>query len=236
MSRREKRKINPPPPQNILLIRLRRIGDVVMTTPAVAALKRALPEASLSYVIEEPYRRLVEGNPDVDEVITLPPHQSLVGFFNFIGRLRHERYDLVLDFHGGPRASLIALFARAKLKIGYRLKYKKLIYDVRIPRSRGDGYFHSVENHINLIRAAGIRVDEPLPRLTLPQARKEETKKIEKYWSDRGLAAAKVVVLHVGAGNDFRDWGAENLGSLANLLANTPLVKVLLVGAAQDER
>jgi heptosyltransferase-1 len=208
-----------------------------MTTPAVTALKRALPEASLVYVIEEPYRKLVEGNPDLAGVLTLPAHQSAFGFLIFIRRLRRERYDLVLDFHGGPRASLLALLSGAGLKVGYELKYKRRFYDVRIPRARPDGgYFHSVENHVNLVRAAGILVENPLPPLTLPPATPKECARIGDYWADHGLAGTKVVALHVGAGNEFRDWGPSNLGALADLLAETPGVRVVLAGSAADER
>lgn len=205
-----------------------------MTTPAIAALKRALPQSSLTYVIEEPFRRLVEGNPDVDEVLVVPPHQGFFSFLRFIRRIRRERYDLAIDFHGGPRASRIAWLSRAKLKAGYELKHKGFLYDVRVPRSRQGAPVHSVENHLNLVRAAGIKVEEPLPLLALPPARKEEAERIEGLWTDRGLPVTKVVVLHVGAGNRFRDWGAENLAALAGRLAKLQGVRVVLVGAAQD--
>ncbi len=217
--------------KNILLIRLRRIGDVIMTTPAVAALKKSLPHAYLAYIVEEPYRRLIEGNPHLDRVFILPPQQGFFSFLRFIQKLRHEKYDLLIDFHGGPRASRIALFSRARLKIGYELKYKDFFYHIRLPRSpRQGGHFHSVENHLNLVRAAGIAVSDS-PPLELPEALPEEKKRIENFWRQNDLDKTKAVVLHIGAGNIFRDWGAKNLAALADLLAQTPAVKIILVGA-----
>ena len=236
MNRKEKREIDPSALKKILLIRLRRIGDVVMTTPAVAALKRALPPASLTYVIEAPLRRLVEGNPDLDRVIVVPAGQGTAGFLGFIRDIRREKYDAVLDFHGGPRASRIAWLSGAKLKVGYELKHKGFMYDIRVPRSSPEGRIHSVENHLNLVRALGLQVEEPLPPLSLPQARKEEKEKIDRFWLENGLAAAATIVLHVGAGNEFRDWGVENLSSLASLLALRAGAKVVLVGAAGDRQ
>ena len=205
-----------------------------MTTPAVAALKRALPQASLTYVVEEPYHRLIGGNPDIDEIILIPPHQGILSFPGFIRRVRREKYDLVIDFHGGPRASRIAWLSRARLKVGYELKHKGFIYDIRVPRHREGAPVHSVENHLNLVRAAGIEVHEPWPRLNFPAAEKEETERIDKLWADRGLAGAKVVVLHVGAGNAFRDWGHQKLGGLAGRLAGLLGVRVILIGSALD--
>ena len=234
MNRKDPPKISADSTRKILLIRLRRIGDIIMTTPAVAALKRALPHGSLTYIVEEPYRCLVEGNPDIDKIFLIPPRQGALSFLSLIRRIRREKFDTVIDFHGGPRASRIAWLTRATLKVGYELKHKGFIYDIRVPRSREGAPIHSVENHLNLVRAAGIEVNEPWPRLTLPGAKKEEKERIDKLWEDHRLHGAKAVVLHVGAGNEFRDWGAQNLGALAERLAGMPGVRVVLVGSGQD--
>jgi len=205
-----------------------------MTTPAIAALKEAIPRASLSYVIEEPYRRLVEGHPLLDKVIVIPSGQSRTGFLRSVKQIRREKYDIVIDFHGGPRAFLLALFSGAKLKVGYDLKYKGFIYDVRVPRTRRDGRFHSVESHADLIKAVGITLREPLPPLLLPQPRKEEKERIDNFWAENGLEPTRVITLHIGAGNEFRDWGAQNLIELADMLARLPGIRIILVGSAED--
>ncbi len=69
-------KADPARPRKILLLRLRRIGDIVMTTPAVSLLKSFLPDSSLTYLVEEPYRRLVEGLQAVDRVLVVPAKQE----------------------------------------------------------------------------------------------------------------------------------------------------------------
>ncbi len=234
MSRKEKPKTDSSALSKILLIRLRRIGDVVMTTPAIAALKEALPQASLSYIIEEPYRRLVEGHPLLDKVIVIPSGRSLADFLRFVRQIRREKYDIVIDFHGGPRAFLLALFSGAKLKVGYKLKYKGFIYDIRVPRTRKDGRIHSVESHAELVKAMGITLLEPLPSLLLPQARREEKERIDNFWAENDLEPARVIILHIGAGNEFRDWGAENLIEAANMLAHLPGIRIILVGSTKD--
>ena len=235
MSRKEKRRADPSARPKILLVRLRRIGDVVMTTPSITALKEALPQASLSYVIEEPYRRLVEGSPYLDRVIILPSRQGFSGLIRSAKQIRREKYDAVIDFHGGPRAAFLTFFSGASLKIGYKLKYKSFIYDLRIPRSSGNGYSHSVENHAALVRALGLTLPEPLPPLFLPQPRQEEKEKIDKFWAENRLGDAKVIIIHIGAGNEFRDWGAKNLAGLAGLLSRQAGVRVILVGSASDQ-
>jgi ADP-heptose:LPS heptosyltransferase len=253
----------------VLLIRLRRIGDVVMTTPAVALLKEHFPGASLTYLVEEPFRRLVEGNPALDRVIAVQAKQGFGEFAGLVRELRKERFDVVIDFHGGPRASWITFASGARLKIGYAIRTKGFLYDVRVPRAGDDGApIHSVRNHVNLVRALGAEIAdggggpgfrpgvrfhrtrpwclatgeyEDIPPLALPAAKPEEAERVagivREGWamaSGAGKGAAKLVVLHIGAGNKFRDWGTENIAELVKLLAGVPGVKVALIGAEGD--
>jgi heptosyltransferase-1 len=220
-------------PAKVLLIRLRRIGDVVMTTPAAALLKSRFPGASVTYLVEEPFRRLVEGLPAVDRVIAVPARQSFGGFLGLVRRIRRERFDALLDFHGGPRASWITAASGARLKIGYAIERKGFLYDVRVPRRGPDGPIHSVRNHVNLVRAMGVAIDDAeIPPLALPAAAAEEAARVDRIVIE--AAAAKLVVLHIGAGNRFRDWGAANAAALVRMLADRPGVRIALVGADGD--
>lgn len=206
-----------------------------MTTPAISALREGFPKTHVGYVVEKPYRFLVEGNPNLNEIIVLPEEKTILKFIKFIKSIRKEKYDLILDFHCGPRASLITFFSGAKLKIGYRIKYRSFIYDLALPRSKEDGHFHSVENHINLVRALGVKVND-LPPLDLPQALKEEKEKVKTFIQDNELDDSKIIVLHISAGNKFRDWGTQNLTQLAKLLTQQEGIKIVLIGEKEDQK
>jgi len=225
--------LDPAAPAKILLLRLRRIGDIVLTTPAVSALKQSFPKASLTYIVEEPYARLVEGNPALDRVISVKPKLNAGDSLRLIRRIRKERYDAVLDFHGGPRTSQWTFLSGARVKVGYLIRGRGWPYDVAVPRSGPAGPIHSVENHLNLVRALGVRV-AGAPLLSLPPARDEEKAHVARLFRDNGLEGSWVVVLHVGAGNRFRDWGLENLAALARRLTGIPGVKVVLIGGEAD--
>ncbi|NIM91263.1 MAG: hypothetical protein GTO17_09980 [Candidatus Aminicenantes bacterium] len=205
-----------------------------MTTPAISVLRRKFPKAHIAYAVEKPYRLLVEGNPNLDKILILPREKTIGKFIGFIKGVRKDKYDLILDFHCGPRASLVTLFSRAKLKIGYRIKYRSFIYDLTIPRSKESGYYHSVENHINLVRALGVKVDS-LPPLDLPQARKEEEKKISAFIQDNKLKGSKIIGIHISAGNEYRDWGTENLTQLIKLLFQQEGITIVLLGEKEDK-
>ncbi len=221
MSPRDGSRTDPSGFRKVLLIRLRRIGDIILTTPAVKALRTALPRAELVYVVEEPYRQLVEGNPDIDRVVALPKEPSRREFLALVRAIRKKGYDAVIDFHGGPRASLLALLSGAKIKAGYAIKYRGLFYDVRVPRAPNEGSIHSVANHVNLVRALGVEVGD-IPGLVLPRGRVL-------------TPDASLLVLHIGAGNPFRYWGTDNLVRLVRLLEEIPGTRIALIGGAEDK-
>lgn len=204
-----------------------------MTTPALTALRRALPEAHLAYVVEAPFARLVEGLPALDETIVAESGQGLAAFLRLVRRIRRGRFDAVVDFHGGPRASRLTALSGAPVRIGYEIPWRRLIYTTRVPRGGADGPVHSVVNHINLVRALGCDVPE-IPPLALPEPRPEEKARVAAFIDKNVPSAAKLVVFHVGAGNDFRDWGPAAATELVRLLSGRPGLRAVLAGGAGD--
>jgi heptosyltransferase-1 len=208
------------------------MGDILMTIPAAKSLRMALPQASISYLIEEPFKDLVEGSPLFDEIIVLPKNITHGEFIRYLFEIRKKKFDVILDFHGGPRASLLTFMSGAKTKIGYQVKHKSFLYDIKIPRSPETGHIHSVENHMNLVRALGIQADAS--SLEMPPATKSESKKLNCLFKEQGLTQAKVIVLHIGAGNEFRLWGVDNLSRFIDIVSEKKDRKVVLVGAKED--
>src|SRR5262249_9452282 len=100
----------------ILLIRLRQIGDVVFTTPAVRALRERFPHAHLTYLVEPAAAPVISQSACVDAVVLAPKRPAilqLVSDLELARRLQSARYDLAIDFHGGPRSSLLTWLSGA---------------------------------------------------------------------------------------------------------------------------
>jgi len=229
-----KKKIDIPFIKKILLIRLRPIGDIVMTTPAIKILREEFPDAFISYVVEPSYTRLVENHACIDEVLTLRRDSTVTEFLKFIRKIRKRNYDLLIDFHCGPRASLISFLSNARLKVGFKVKYRHLVYDIKVPRKREKGYYHSVESHVNLVKAVGVKKEE-IPDLNLPSPSESERQKIDNFFKENNLSPFKKIVLHISAGNEYRDWGVENIAKLVQLFLENPEIKIILIGDERDK-
>ena len=140
----------------VLLIRLRLIGDVVLSTPLIRALRRTFPDASLSYLVERDAAAVVSGNPHLDEVIVVERTRGLARLKDDIRlawRLRRGRFDVVIDMHGGPRSSWLALATGAPERIGYDIAGRHWMYTRTVPRARELRPRHSVVNQWDLLNA-----------------------------------------------------------------------------------
>lgn len=225
----------------VLLLRLRLIGDVVFTTPAVRALRRARPDAHLTYVVEQAAAPVVSTLPELDRVITVAHTRGwrrLADDLRLARRLRAERFDLVLDFHGGPRSAWLARASGAPARVGYAIAGREWMYTQVVPRSRELLPRHSVQNQWDLLQAAVPEVGEP-DRDRDPVAmgvHADAAARVAARWTAAGLRDHdEVVVVHVSAGNPFRRWPAESFAALAAGLAAARSTRRIILTSGPSE-
>jgi ADP-heptose:LPS heptosyltransferase len=110
---------DPPALLKILLIRRRRIGDVVLSTPLIRALRTAFPRAELHYMTAAPCGELLHGNPRLDRVLAYPADSLPWTYAQAARRLSRARYDVVIDLEGTRSTALLTRIVRAPIRIGY---------------------------------------------------------------------------------------------------------------------
>lgn len=156
-----------PEPQRILVIQLRRIGDVLLTTPAVAALRRRFPRARLDFLVEPPGAEALAGNPGISEILVYKT-QSHWDYWRWLGRIRGRRYDWVIDYMGNPRSALLAFFSGAALRAGPAHVAHRWAYNR--PLVQSDQTCYGAIEKLRVLRPLGVEADEDsfMPKVYFP--------------------------------------------------------------------
>ncbi len=156
---------------NILIVKLSAIGDVIHTLPSLAALRRLYPAAYITWVVEEAAADLLLGHPHLDEVIisrrkswmkNFRPGQILATLRevrSFIRQLRSRRYDLVIDFHGLLKSSVVVFLSGGKRKLGYDSwqELSGLFLNEKIPEDMNK---HAVDRYLDFPRYLGAEIHD----------------------------------------------------------------------------
>jgi ADP-heptose:LPS heptosyltransferase len=223
----------------ILLVRLRLIGDVVLTTPLLRALKRTYPDAQLTYLVEPAAAPVVRGNPNLASVVLVPKRRGLARVrddMSMARRLRRERFDVAIDLHGGPRAAWFTWASGAPMRIGYAIAGRAWMYTHVIDRPRDEAPRASVVNQWDLLAPLDIGppdpARDPLEMVEDAQAAASVERRLREA---RITAAHPVIVVHVSAGNPFRRWPRESFEALVIALARRdPSRRIILTSGPSD--
>ena len=212
---------------------------MVFTTPAIQALRRRFPDAHLTYIVEPAAAPVVLNNPHLDQVIVAPRAKGWRGVRDDLAlarRLRAERYDLAIDFHGGPRASLLTWLSGAPARLGYEVVGRSWMYTRRVARPRQLRPRHSVENQWDLLAALDIA---PPDRSAFPVEMVVDAAAATSVASRLAHAGVQaddpVVVLHVSAGNPFRRWPIPHFVALVEaLVRDDPRRRIILTSGPSE--
>ncbi len=224
----------------ILLVRLRLIGDVVFTTPAIAALRRRFPSAHLTYLVEAPAAPVVRHHAALDDIIIAERPRGFARVSCDAKLARHihaQRFDIAIDFHGGPRSGLLTWASRAPQRIGYDLPGRRWCYTTRVPWSRSlTPPRHSVLNQWDLLVPLGIdAADRARDAVAMVAGADADARVLARLRGSGIDDAAPLVVMHVSAGNPFRRWPATAFASVAAELAGDDRQRRIVITSGPSE-
>ena len=212
-------RIELPERPRILVIALRRLGDVLLTTPLIRSLRRAWPQAEIDALVFADTAGILDGNPDLNGTVPMPP-QPGAGQSLALARRLWRAYDLVVSTQTGDRPTFFAWVAGKKRvgpQNGGRLKRAALHRSV--PQADG---MHRVEQILRLADALGIA---RVPELVCPRPRPAE-----------GLGASEYAVIHAAPMFRYKQWKAAGWRALAAALGARGLKVIATGGPAEAER
>lgn len=223
--------------KKILIVKLRHLGDVLLTGAVFSALKRALPEAMVDAYVYSEAAPMLEGHPGVDGIIGYDRKWKKLGFFGrlkkeweILRRIRKEGYDLVINLTEGDRGVLAAKMARARIRVGFepKGKWQKKTYTHVVKHC--PGLRHTVERNLDALRRIGI----------FP---KEDERDLFLHVPDKAIEAMRnklgdepFIVIHPTSRWRFKCWPVDKMRRLAEELIQRGKRLVFTSGPDAEER
>jgi lipopolysaccharide heptosyltransferase II len=226
--------LNNHPCPKILIIQPSRIGDVVFTIPLLSALRKKYPQAWISWVVDERCAPVIEGNPDIDEMIVFDRSRiSIKYLLDLRKRLRSQQFDISIDLHGLFKSALLAWFAGARFKLASASTYgmKELSWMISRQIRPENAEMHCIQRHLAVARYLGCPDEKPEYKFSIPETASSNVRSIIK---NNGIDINKpMVVMHPGGGWVSRRWFPERFAQLADRISAELGYQVLLTGGKE---
>ncbi len=212
----------------VLIIRLRSLGDMVMLTPALALLKGWRPDLALTVLAEPAFAPILEGNPHVAEII---PSR---GFARTAPLLRRRRYPVTFNQHGGPTSAWLTMAAGSPVRVCWTGSQFSFAYNLLVPRAGvffGGRPFHTIQDRLTQFWWTGLpeTADIPAPSVYPRPAAREA---VGVLLAEMGLEpGAPYAVIHPAAKPGTKVWPMERFAAVARRLGEERgLPAILLLG------
>jgi lipopolysaccharide heptosyltransferase II len=220
--------------KRILIVRTDRIGDVLLSTPVIKALRGTYPNAYIAMMVSPYAKDIIDGNPYLDEVIIYDKdgkHKSWGRSLKFSLRLKKRRFDLALVLHPTNRVHLVSCFAGIPRRVGYDRKLGFLLTD-KIEHTKHLGQKHELEYNLDLLRHLGI---EPKDKTLYIPIKKESEEWTDELFREEAIAKSdKLLAIHPAASCPSKVWPAERFSKVADRLAERYGFKVLIIAGPKD--
>jgi heptosyltransferase-2 len=207
------------------------IGDAVMATPALAAIRTTFPAAHVAVVANPLVAALFTFHPCCDRVIVFDKrgrHQGAGGFWRLCRELRRERFDLAILLQNAFEAAFMAALAGIPRRAGYRTDGRRLLLNHGIPAVDKKHGLHHVDYYLQMLRQLGIAADNRAPRLALTPAEEERAEKI--------LGPGEWLAVNPGASyGAAKRWFPERFAAVADALAAEYGMQVVLTGGPGEK-
>jgi lipopolysaccharide heptosyltransferase II len=221
---------------SVLVIRLRSIGDSVLMTPSLFALRRFLPHAKIHVLLEDWVAPLFEGSKLIDRVIAIPRHSNSARA-RIARELHRAQYDVVYNLHGGTTATLLTRATGASHRVGFKHYQYARLHNHVAPSALEIWQrptLHSAEQQLALIGWTGVPVtDRPATQLTVTE---RAAASVAGKLSAKGIGGQQTFALiHPAAAFQTKQWATENFARIAEEVSARGLTPVAIVSSNERQ-
>ncbi len=211
----------------VLIIQLRQMGDVLLSTPLAQAIKTSKPHYEVHFLTLSSSYDILSGNPYIDKILLLK--NGIRGELSILKEVIKQRYDAIIDIQRTGRSKRITLLSFAKLKIAFKKKKDNFYYN-RLIEKTTHGY--TAFERMDLLKAIGITPKEKyMPKLFYSSG---DLENVKRYLDKESIK--RFFIVAPTARKKEKMWAAEEFGKLANLITKNTGLQCVVVYGAEKER
>jgi heptosyltransferase-3 len=214
----------------ILVVRTDRIGDVLLSTPVVEALRLKYPEAHIAMLVSKGSKEVVEGNPFLNDVLVDTEEKVS----RLAQRIKAKKFDAAVLLHPTPRLAWALSRAKIPIRVGTGYRGYSFLFTKRVYEHRKTAERHELEYNLSLAEALGATIKDPEPKIFLSPK--------DRAWAKERLAKAgvkegeKLIGIHPGSGGTARDWRPERFGELGERIQKELGPRVIVTGVKEERK
>lgn len=229
-----------PSGSSILFVRLRSLGDTILSTPLYAALKAWRPDLRLSALVEEPFDEALHRNPDLESVFTLKVRgtkrrSTTMARWQILRQIRRKRFDCCIDLHGGTTSAWLTGMSGARYRIGLHGYRNSFCYNVRtkLPSPPPGIRWHSARFQLEWLYRLGLEEGPDPPARLFPDPGLRSV--LEARLRDAGLQPSRpVCVIQPSSRFHTKEWTASGFAEISDSLQEDGYA-TLLVGTEEEK-
>lgn len=225
----DKKEIN-----RILFVRLDRIGDILLCTPAIRMLRENFPHAHITVLGNKYNKRAVENNKDIDEILCIEDlKSSLFNFSKTENIIKKMRFDLAVDsyYDFSVKSALLVYLSRAKYRIGYKSRYSDIFFNLSF---KGKTDIYEAKRHIDLLKELGLK---PSSHKLIFKAKNTDLRKMETYLRENNYYGSSMIIgINPGSRRKTHRWDARKYSMLADELVKQYNAKIIVTWGLKEKK
>lgn len=217
----------------ILVTYLMHLGDLLLTTPFLQALRRAYPMAKIDYLVDEKLADVVRYNPNIDNVLTIDKKgkdNSIGAIYKYARDLGKNNYDLLINLHPNERTSFLCAVTKSKRKVGASHKLFTIFFDKVI---KLDKKIHAADMYLKVLSQLNITTDLTNEGLQMPVCEQAQAF-VQDFYTRQGVGKSdKLIGFNIGSAVLTKRWASERFAKVADYFANKGY-KIVFFGGSMD--
>lgn len=210
--------------KRLLIIKLRYIGDVILSTPLLPLLQKEYPGVEITFLVNKGTETVLRHNPFLRQIMVMP-RKGWANQLKFLLAIRRAGFDAVIDLTDGDRSAFLSYWSGAGMRLGFNRehRWRGNFYSQVLPSNYGS--MHMVDYHAQALKGMGIHDSVGDPEVFVGQKEEEEGR---QYLRNLGVSGRSLVLLYPSARYVFKAWPLERFAALADRLGQLGMVTVLI--------